>query len=77
MTNRPAVPNKFRYDLERTVATLADNPMLGHEPPRSRNARVRRYLMPSTPYEVYYEYLEADDQVLVLRVFGTVSDAHL
>lgn len=69
--NRDKAPDLFEEELDLALALLADSPGIGKRYPGHRG--VRRVLLRSTRNHVYY--VEKDDCVLVLAVWGAVRGA--
>lgn len=67
--NRDKAPDLFEEELELAPALLADSPGIGKRSPGHRG--VRRLLLRSTRNY----YVEEDDRVLVLAVWGAVRGA--
>jgi plasmid stabilization system protein ParE len=68
--HRPAAPNLFIDELERTFRLLAETPGAGVSWPTPRRPRLRRVLMPQTGNHVYFQVDEASRTVHVLAVWG-------
>jgi plasmid stabilization system protein ParE len=68
--NRDKVPDLFEEELALAFRMLADAPGVGKRYSHAR-ARVRRILLRSTRNHVYY--VEEDDRVLVVAVWGAVK----
>jgi plasmid stabilization system protein ParE len=67
--NREKAPDKFEEELANAFETLAATPGVGQRYPH-HDASVRRMLLRSTKNHVYY--VEKDDCVLVVAVWGAV-----
>jgi plasmid stabilization system protein ParE len=69
--NRDKAPDLFEEELELAFALLADSPGIGKRYPGHRE--IRRLLLRLTRNHVYY--VEEDDRVVVLAVWGAVRGA--
>jgi plasmid stabilization system protein ParE len=70
--NRDKAPDLFEQELSMTFRTIGSAPYAGKRYPHP-DADVYRVLMRSTRNHVYY--VERDDYVLVVAVWGAVKDA--
>jgi len=70
--HRHDAPDLFERELAASFRTVAAAPGLGKRYPHASDA-VRRMLMPSTRNHIYY--LERDDHVLVVAVWGAIKRA--
>lgn len=68
--NRDKAPNLFEEELAFAFEMIGSAPGVGKQYPRP-GAMVRRVLMRSTRNHVYY--VEQDDRVLVVAVWGAVK----
>jgi len=67
---RPAAPGLFIEELAAAFALLTDAPEAGRRYPHPTVPDVRRILLRSTRYHVYYRFYE--DEVVVLAVWSGV-----
>ncbi len=70
--NREKAPDLFEEELTLAVRMLSDAPGVGKRYPHATGS-VRRVLLRSTRNHVYY--LEQEDRVLVIAVWGAVKGA--
>jgi plasmid stabilization system protein ParE len=70
---RPAAPGLFTEELAAAFALLGDAPEAGRRYPHSTVSDVRRILLRSSRYHVYYRLLE--NEVVVLAVWSGVRGA--
>jgi plasmid stabilization system protein ParE len=68
--NRPAARDLFARELLEARALLAAAPDAGSPYTERQGVRVRRLLLPRTHHHVYYEVNQADDEVMILAVWG-------
>lgn len=71
--HRPLAPRLFEEELSNALALLAGAPMIGSPYPHPLHRGVRRFLLRSTRYHVYYR-LE-NDAVIVLSIWSAVRDS--
>jgi plasmid stabilization system protein ParE len=67
---RPAAPDLFLEELTAAFALLSNTPLAGRRYPHATVAEVRRVLLRSSRYHVYYR-AQAED-VVVLAVWSAV-----
>lgn len=67
---RPAAPGLFAEELASSFALLSNAPLAGRHYHHATVSDVRRVLLRSTRYHVYYRLHESD--VIVLAVWGAV-----
>ena len=70
-TNRPAAPDLFWQELEDVVALLALLPLAGQAYRHPHVPGVRRHLLRSSRYHVYY--VVSRDAVVVLAVWSAIK----
>ena len=66
---RPAAPNLFARELERTLEQLASHPELGHPFPARIHSPVHRTALSASRYFVYYSIETLLDRVVVRAVW--------
>ncbi len=69
---RPAARLAVVQEVKRIIELLRDNPGLGtlYEPEEFEN--VRRYRLRTTPYYLYYQVDEPNDELIVIGVWSAV-----
>lgn len=70
--NREKAPDLFEQELAMAIRTISSAPSAGRRYPHP-DADVRRVLMRTTRHHVYY--VERDDAVVVVAVWGAVKGA--
>lgn len=68
--NRPQAPQLFEEELSHALAMLAGASKIGHPYPHPRRRGVRRLLLRSTRYHVYYRAEEG--MVIVLSIWSAL-----
>jgi plasmid stabilization system protein ParE len=68
--HRPGAWLQFYEDLASVQRLLCDNPELGIRYAVHRDGEVRRILLSSTPYHLYYQYYRERDEIFVLEIRG-------
>jgi len=68
--NRPQAPRLFEEELSHALALLAGASKVGHPYPHPRRRGVRRLLLRSTRYHVYYR--TQGDEVVVLAIWSAL-----
>ena len=70
MSNRDKAPRLFSEEADRTFTLIREAPMIGTRVP-SRRGSVRRVLLKSSGYHVYYAVNASGDQVEILAIWHT------
>lgn len=68
--NRAAAPTLLLDELAEAEQRLRENPEVGVVYARHRTGDVRRLLLPSSGYHVYYRYRRDRAELVVLTVWG-------
>jgi plasmid stabilization system protein ParE len=68
--NRTAAPDLFADELSLAISLISSFPLLGKRYPAAKVPRLRRYLLRSSRYHVYY--LPSQSEVVVLTIWGAV-----
>jgi plasmid stabilization system protein ParE len=72
--NRPAARRLFATELRRALLLLAHSPEIGVAYPAAPVSGVRRALLASTRYHVYYTYNVTTNTIEILAVWGGVQE---
>jgi plasmid stabilization system protein ParE len=70
--NRPAARDRFAVELESAVALLSEFPGVGVPYRRREIPRLRRLLLATTRYHLYYVHDTSADEVRILAVWSAV-----
>jgi plasmid stabilization system protein ParE len=70
--NRPAAPDLFSQELAGAFDLLARAPQVGRRYLRRSIPGLRRLLLPSTRYHVYYVHAAGSDTCVILAVWSAV-----
>ncbi len=70
MTNRDKAPRLFGEEADRAFALIREAPMIGTRVASQRD-NIRRVLLKSSGYHVYYRVDPSGDQVVVVAIWHT------
>ena len=70
--NRPAAPNLFTHELAAAFALLSGAPLAGRRYSARSIPGLRRVMLPSSRYHVYYVYDGEHGEVNVLAIWSAV-----